>query len=363
MPSILDVYSGCGGLSLGAHGAGFTTALAIDADPLLTSSFSLNFPGAKLLRQDVRKIDAATIKAELPEALDGVVGGPPCQAFSEMGRRDARDPRRDLVPEFFRIVKLARPKFFLFENVRGLGFEENIDLLEAGLELLPSTWTILGPHILNAADFGAPTRRRRLFAFGFNRNEMDIPEEKILIRKTGVDVSVRDAIADLATASADGFDEREFDFWKYDGRRAASDYALGMRSRSGRFTGHRKTAHTEKTLKRFSALPQGKNDKIGKYARLSWDGLCPTLRAGTGNDRGSYQAVRPIHPIEDRVITPREAARLQGFPDNFLFHPTVWHSCRMIGNSVSPIIARVLLKRIARHLPVLLKADVRTAAE
>jgi len=350
MPSILDVFSGCGGLSLGAHQAGFSTALAIDVDSLLTSSFSLNFPDTTLLRKDICSVDAGTLKTFLPNGVDGVVGGPPCQAFSEMGRRNAEDPRRQLVWEFFRIVVLARPKFFLFENVRGLGFDKNVTLLEAGLELLPEQWTIFGPHYMNAADFGAPTRRERLFVFGFDRDQMEVPKEKALIRRCDVSVSVRDAISDLVTASATGDDDAGFDHWKYDGRRAVSKYARGMRSPAGSFTGHRKTIHSKETLKRFEALPQGKSDPIGKYARLSWDGLCPTLRAGTGSDHGSHQAVRPVHPVLNRVITPREAARLQGFPDEFLFHPTVWHSCRMIGNSVSPIIARALFRRIVRML-------------
>lgn len=365
MHTVLDLFSGCGGLSLGAHRAGFSTALAIDADPILTSSFNCNFPDAVLLNRDVREIDAAVIQAKLPQGVDGVIGGPPCQAFSEMGRRAANDPRRDLVPEFFRIVKLAEPKFFLFENVRGLGFEENVDLLNAGLELLPSHWTIFGPHLLNAADFGAPTRRFRLFAFGFDRRKTNFPAEKDLTRKTQDQdtVTVRDAISDLCTASEDGRDDQGFRYWKYDGRCTAFPYALEMRSKAGRFTGHDKTVHTKKTLDRFSSVPPGKSDKIGKYVRLKWDGLCPTLRAGTGSDRGSYQAVRPIHPTLDRVITPREAARLQGFPDDFLFHPTIWHSCRMIGNSVSPIVAKVLLRRIARHLSDAPRQEFRIAAE
>src|SRR5579863_578985 len=133
MPSILDLYSGCGGFSLGAHQAGFTTSLAIDSDPLLSSSFPFNFPKARVLHRDVRSIDAPTLKANLPRGVDGVVGGPPCQAFSEIGRRDRRDPRRKLVVEFFRIVALVRPKFFIFENVPGLGFPGNVELLEEGL--------------------------------------------------------------------------------------------------------------------------------------------------------------------------------------------------------------------------------------
>jgi DNA (cytosine-5)-methyltransferase 1 len=90
-------------------------------------------------------------------------------------------------------------------------------------------------------------------------------------------------------------------------------------------------------------------DAVGRHQRLDWRGQCPTLRAGTGSDRGSYQSVRPIHPEHDRVITVREAARLQGFPDRHMFHPTTWHSFRMIGNSVSPIIARAIFGAIAER--------------
>jgi DNA (cytosine-5)-methyltransferase 1 len=350
MPSILDLYSGCGGFSLGAHQAGFVTKLAIDRDPILSGSFKDNFPGAQLLNADIRSVDRSAVEALLPGGVDGVVGGPPCQAFSEMGRRDKRDPRRKLIKEFFRIITLVRPKFFVFENVRGLGFTQNIHLLEAGLDMLPTGWRFIGPVLLNAADFGAPTRRVRLFMFGFRANEMDVPSESALLRKSNRHSSVYEAISDLLRAKSLGSNRDGFDIWAYDGRRKVSPYAKKMRTRAGSFTGHKQTLHTHDTLRRFSQLEPGKVDPIGKYIRLAWDGLCPTLRAGTGNDRGSYQAVRPIHPVEDRVITAREAARLQGFPDGFVFHPTVWHSCRMIGNSVSPILAKKLMQRIARNL-------------
>lgn len=360
---LIDLFCGCGGLSLGAHQAGFSTTLAIDSDPLLTSSFEINFQGVRLLIQDVRAVEASTLTALLPIGVDGVVGGPPCQAFSEMGRRDSYDPRRTLVLEFFRIVRLVQPKFFVFENVRGLGFPENIGLLQEGLQSLPSGWSFIGPEVVNAAEMGAPTKRLRLFVFGFRRDEMEVPEEDRLLRKVDKSATVRDAISDLVTAKHVGSDVHGFDIWKYDRRRTVSDYAATMRSSSGEFTGHQKTSHTKETLKRFARLEPGTRDKIGKYQRLSWDGLCPTLRAGTGNDRGSYQAVRPIHPTEDRVITPREAARLQGFPDSFVFHPTTWHSCRMIGNSVSPIVAKTLLQRIAKCLPKSSISGVPIAAE
>jgi len=104
------------------------------------------------------------------------------------------------------------------------------------------------------------------------------------------------------------------------------------------------TEHTEEVIERFLKVKPGKTDSISKFPRLSWDELCPTLRAGTAKDRGSYQAARPIHPSQDRVITPREGARLQGFPDWFLFHPTKWHSLRQIGNSIPPLMAERILK-------------------
>lgn len=363
LPSLLDIFAGCGGLSLGAHQAGFSTALAVDQDPLLSSSFPINFPNTKLLLGDVRALDRDTVNLHVPDGIDGVVGGPPCQAFSEMGRRAPGDPRRDLVLEFFRVVKAVEPKFFLFENVRGLTFPQNMGILYKGIASLPQHWRVLEPTVLNAADFGAPTSRRRLFVFGFNADRMDVPNLADLCKGTGVRTTVSDAIKDLGGATELLADPNGFDAWKYDGRRRASSYSAKLRSPSGIFTSHRRTEHTRDTLKRFAKLLPGKTDKIGKYKRLTWTGLCPTLRAGTGNDRGSYQAVRPIHPEDDRVITPREAARLQGYPDAFYFHSTVWHSCRMIGNSVSPVIAQTLFERIITHLPASSSSRQLLAAE
>ena len=108
-------------------------------------------------------------------------------------------------------------------------------------------------------------------------------------------------------------------------------------------SGFQSTTHTDAVVKRFRSLAPGGVDRISKMKRLDPNGLCPTIRAGTGSDKGSYQSVRPIHPSADRVITTREAARLQGFPDWFQFHPTKWHSFRQIGNSVSPIVAEAAL--------------------
>lgn len=360
LPTVLDVFSGCGGLTLGAKNAGFRTELALDIDPILSSSFPRNFPSTRFLLGDVVTLEESSLRRLLPDSVDGIIGGPPCQAFSEIGRREINDPRRSLVGTFFRVVALVRPTFFAMENVRGLAYSRNRSILETGLEQLGDSYRIVGPVILDAAEFGAPTCRRRLFVFGFDPERMDVPAAVDFEPTEKIKTTVRDAIADLGSARELSQDETGFDRWRYAAKKVVSPYAMRMRSPTGIFTGHRRTAHAEATVRRFSKIEQGGVDEIGKHPRLKWEGLCPTLRAGTGSDRGSYQAVRPLHPSRDRVITPREAARLQGFPDGFIFHPTIWHSFRMIGNSVSPIIAEAILRVILSRMEV--QAD-RAAAE
>ncbi len=119
---------------------------------------------------------------------------------------------------------------------------------------------------------------------------------------------------------------------------------------AGLITGFKPTVHTSPVLGRMSDVPQGGVDAVSRCPRLAWEQPCPTLRAGTGPERGSFQSIRPIHPVEDRVITVREAARLQGFPDWFRFHTTQWHSFRMIGNSVSPLLARAVLSMLRSRM-------------
>ncbi|WP_278398536.1 DNA cytosine methyltransferase [Stutzerimonas kunmingensis] len=345
MPTLLDLFSGCGGLALGSKYAGFSTELAVDIDPILSSSFSINFPNVPFLREDVQELSASRLKSLLPSGVDGVIGGPPCQPFSGIGRGVLDDPRRNLLGHFFRIVKAVRPRFFMMENVPGLMFPNHRPLLDAELSSLGKTWHVIGPVILDASDFGAPTKRKRVFVFGFDRKKMAVPTLEKLIESQRARTCVRDAIYDLAASV-----QLSDDLWRYGDEICTSHYARRLRSDRGVFCGHQRTVHKPETILRYATIPQGAVDPVGKHKRLAWDGLCPTLRAGTGSDRGSYQAVRPLHPEENRVITPREAARLQGFPDGFIFHNTVWHSFRMIGNSVSPVIAEALLANIMPYL-------------
>jgi DNA (cytosine-5)-methyltransferase 1 len=264
-----------------------------------------------------------------------------------MGKGRIDDPRRSLLGEFFRIVNDVKPSFFLMENVPGLIFPKNRPILDAAIASLDQCFTVLGPVVLDASAFGAPTKRKRVFVFGFDHRRMRVPTLADITYCERPATTVRDAIEDLLNVAVVG---DKADLWRYKSNDNISTYAAEMRSASGLFTGNQLTEHRPDTVVRFSSVPQGGVDLVGRYPRLSWSGLCPTLRAGTGSDKGSFQAVRPLHPTQHRVITPREAARLQGFPDDFIFHPTVWHSCRMIGNSVSPIISQVLLSNIRKFI-------------
>jgi DNA (cytosine-5)-methyltransferase 1 len=346
---IVDLFCGCGGFSLGAHRAGYDVSAAFDIDPILTSSFHANFPRAKCVVADVAELKGDIIRRFAGRRIDGIFGGPPCQGFSEIGRRDEQDPRRQLLGHFFRLVSEVNPKFFIMENVKGLNFRNSRGLLNESLDSLAGAYAIFGPAVLDAADYGAATKRPRLFVVGIHRDQGAALSSNDLVPFQRSPATVRDAIADLCNAlplESDG----DFDRWRITKRGSPHSYARNLRSSDGTFTSHRIVQHRSEVILRFSRVPEGGVDQIGRHPRLAWEGQCPTLRAGTGSDRGSFQAVRPLHPRDPRVITVREAARLQGFPDEHRFHPTIWHSFRMIGNSVSPIMAEAIFRAVSEKL-------------
>ncbi|MGO7337159.1 DNA cytosine methyltransferase [Rhizobium leguminosarum] len=351
-PKIVDLFCGCGGFALGAHQAGLAPVASFDVDPILTSSVATNFPKTKLALADLGAVTGHDIEIAVGGQVDGILGGPPCQGFSAIGHRREDDPRRDLLGHYFRLVNELRPAFFVMENVAGLGYSDALPILNKAIGLLDGAYELVGPIVLDAADFGAATRRPRLFVIGTDRRRCDaLSLTDILAAKTEP-TTVADAIADLSSARYVEDDRDGFDIWEAAMDVELSPYARRLATEDRRSTGHRRTAHTEKVVERFRTVAPGTVDKVGRHPRLAWDGQCPTLRAGTGKDKGSFQAVRPLHPEEPRVITVREGARLQGFPDSFKFHPTTWHSFRMIGNSVSPVIARVVLQKIHERLDI-----------
>ncbi|MCH2157283.1 MAG: DNA cytosine methyltransferase [Oleiphilaceae bacterium] len=375
---VVDLFSGCGGFGLGAKLAGFEVCTSIDIDPQLQSAYRLNFPTTKAVTGDLSLMDEASWKLLIGhDEVDGVIGGPPCQGYSRIGKQNPDDPRRSLIFHFFRCVNILKPKFFVMENVEGLLDPGSITELHAALSTVDNRYHVLDPITADASHFGAPTKRKRVLIVGYNPCEMERIDANTLIPTMANVNSVSDAIRDLPSPIKQPKDKTNFGWAQYSFSENddLSPYARIMRGlpdsrslgwtnakeqlKAGFTSGHFETRHTAQVINRFSQLKPGQIDKTSKAKRLDWDGVCPTLRAGTGSDKGSFQSVRPIHPEEPRVITVREAARLQGFPDWFTFHPTKWHSFRMIGNSVSPLLSESILSTIGRSLD--LQSEIDTA--
>lgn len=372
--NIIDLFSGAGGFSLGAHIAGFKPILCVDIDSDLTSSFSTNFPQARLAIADLHSLEPGEIlnlSGLKSGQAAGVIGGPPCQGFSFMGKRNLKDPRNQLIVRFFEYVRHIKPAFFVMENVPGLLTEPFINLLHIGLELVNPWYNILEPQQLNASWFGAATSRNRVFVIGYRPDRMDsVCEDDIRAARIDNYVTVYQALHDLppldsAHKKPDGEywakyqrnpDESSAGAYAREARRppqngVSSQLVCGLHSK-GIISGFQPTRHTEVVKRRFANVAPGDRDSVSRCPRLSWDNQCSTLRAGTGKERGSFQSIRPIHPTEDRVISVREGARLQGFPDWFQFHTTKWHSFRMIGNSVPPPLGEHLLGVLARKFSI-----------
>lgn len=358
---ILDLFCGAGGFSLGAHKAGFDVAASIDIDATLTSSYSHNFPETRIIREDIATLRPRDIeeKTELKlSQIIGIIGGPPCQGFSTIGKRAHSDPRNELIGHYFRIVKAVQPSFFVMENVPGLMSLDTGRTLTDALDSLKG-FTIIGPMIVDACDYGAATHRRRVLVIGYDAGKMlPLKESDFLAMRKKVSYTVRDAISDIPEPTEDEWSEYRSvcDISSYAKRaRRVPREKIGSPeykrlARLKKISGLQPTKHSNAVLKRFSRVQPGESDTVSRCPRLQWKAAAPTLRAGTGPENGSFQSIRPIHPEADRVITVREAARLQGFPDWFGFHATKWHSFRMIGNSVSPILAASVLKAISAKL-------------
>jgi DNA (cytosine-5)-methyltransferase 1 len=365
--TVVDLYSGAGGLSLGAERAGFHVLAAAELDPNAITAHRINFPETLHMACDVSLLTGSLILKKIglkKGELGGLIGGPPCQGFSTIGRRDADDPRNSLFSKFFALVSELEPAFFLAENVPGIMNERNDKIRSEALALIPKKYISLPPLKIKASDYGAPTARTRVFFIGYDPTKLSLLTVADFLPNPSVEqVKVKTALQGLPVLdeyweTSDGVYEVEKIFSGRFGKRVNGIIPKGVGDKEairnlkkfGLVTGFVPTRHSDTTLMRLRGLPQGVSDPISKCPRLSLDGYCPTLRAGTGPEKGSYQSVRPIHPLSDRVITPREAARLQGFPDWFQFHNSKWHAFRQIGNSVSPIVAEEILSVLHRKM-------------
>ena len=348
-------------MSLGFEQAGFDIVAAVEIDPIHCATHEYNFPHAVTICASVIDLTGAQVRqrAKLGDRdIDVVMGGAPCQGFSLMGKRAFDDPRNQLVFHYVRLVKELNPKYCVFENVKGLTLGAHAQFLAELIAALGEAgYDVLTPYqVLNAADYGVPQDRKRLFLVGTRQGE----KSPTYPQPHSERVTVWDAIGDLP--NADRFDalwleDRIAVTWE-----TTSPYARRLRgfdrdpddySHPRRFDPHLltcsiRTRHNLASQTRFNATIQGKTEAISHFRRLDPAGLCNTLRAGTDSARGAHTSPRPIHPFLPRVITVREAARLHSYPDWFRLHGTKWHGCRQIGNSVPPLLARALASELLK---------------
>lgn len=338
----IDSFSGPGGIGLGLNRAGFNSILAFDYNEKAIETHRKNLPGHCIVA------DATELTAEYIFRITGLsqgeldlfAGGPPCQGFSKQ-RRGAHigDSRNDLVSEYIRLVHDLRPRAFFFENVAIFGQKRGEKYLDEMYSRLSNYYTIT-PNFYNSENYGLAQTRQRFIAVGIRKDL----EAKFHIPKPTVKKPL--TVGDVLK----GLPEPNPDYTDHPG-----------------IPNHQRAKVTALNIKRFSFVPQGggwqdipmelrlechKNTdtKSGGwpdvYGRLSWNGQCPTITGGFDSfTRGRYG-----HPLQDRPITPREAARLQGFPDDFIFCGNRGDIRSQLGNAVPPPLAEAIGVEIMKTL-------------
>ncbi|MEO0836927.1 MAG: DNA cytosine methyltransferase [Cyanobacteria bacterium J06642_3] len=377
-PIAVDLFAGAGGMTLGFEQAGFDVLAAVELDPIHASVHEYNFPFWTTICKSVSDTSAQEIRAKSAigdRDIDVVFGGPPCQGFSLMGKRDLKDDRNSLVFNFLRLVLDLRPKYFVMENVRGITIGKQKQILNQIIKKFRASGyqVVQNPQVLNAAHYGVPQNRQRLFLLGCRQGlklpgyprPQTAPVIKESLRKNlSTTPTVAEAIGDIPEVNH--YPELKIRDWVVANHGQPSEYASKLRHPAlvednyayGRvynrqlLTCSRRTKHTEETIARFATTIPGKSDRISHFHRLDLNGLCITLRAGTASNRGAFTSPRPIHPVTPRCITVREAARLHSYPDWFRFHATKWHGFRQIGNSVPPLLAQAIATEILQALEI-----------
>lgn len=360
-PIGIDLFAGAGGLSLGFEQAGFDVAAAVEIDPIHCAVHEFNFPNCVAICADASKISGADIRkaAKLNGArVDVVFGGAPCQGFSLIGKRALDDPRNRLLLEFVRLTVELDARYFVFENVKGLTVGQHKQLLHELIDAFHDNgYDVLLPYrVLNAAEFGVPQDRRRLFLIGAKKG---LPLPKYPSSVATAPTTVWEAIGDLPDADkypelmdSDAISKAQFGKASRYARvlrglaEDARDFSYPRKWDPKRLTSSMRTEHTLLSQRRFKATGSGKVEAVSRFLKLDPEGICNTLRAGTGSDRGAFTSPRPIHPYAPRCITVREAARLHSYPDWFRLHTTKWHGFRQIGNSVPPLLGRAVASEL-----------------
>jgi DNA (cytosine-5)-methyltransferase 1 len=325
IPVGIELFCGCGGLSTGFLDAGIQIAAGFDIDRRAIEAYNYNhaYRGSHGLVLDIAKVSGADLlKSAKIKKVDILLGGPPCQPFSIVGKRlGANDDRADMIFHFLRLIKELRPKAFFFENVPNFMKIDEGRLFNRLVSILRAQSYAVTAKIVAAADFGLPQIRRRLLIVGARHvSKVEFPQETHGVNRIPY-VAARKALGDLPDAAYFG--------------------ECGIYN-------HEPTEHTLGMLERFSKLEPGKRETSSFHDRLHPDRPSFTLRAGTGN----FSPLRPIHYSQDRVITVRESARLQGFDDKFIWPDWIprLQQYRQVGNAVPPPLAKAIAIFLVKQL-------------
>lgn len=311
-PVVVSLFSGGGGLDIGFERAGFDVAVCVDNDPSSCDTLRRNRPEWDVFEGDIRDYRP-------PRGLraDVVIGGPPCQGFSTAGKGNPDDPRNFLWMEYFRIVRSIQPRVVVIENVSGMAHKKNGDHISGIFAELEGLGYEYVYGVLNAADFGVPQNRRRLIIIGAKDVVPTLPAPTV-----ERPVTVGDAISDLA---------------------GVVDPTIN----------HVPNRHAPHVVERWQMLEPGEADPNYRRSRLDLDAPSCTIRAGGGyGPRGDHLAGfhPPIHPTLPRQLTVREAARLQSFPDDWIFEGSKTAQGRQVGNAVPVLLGEALGHHVAAML-------------
>ena len=339
--NILDLFSGAGGFSLGLDkNRNMKTTVAVDFDKYATETFEKNFKDAYVITGDLtnEEVKKEIIKVSKERKVNMIVGGPPCQGFSLKGKNlGFDDPRNFLFLEYFELVKAIKPEVFVIENVKNLLNSENGYFKNQIIEKFSSLGYIINYGVLNAKNFGVPESRERAIIIGSLTRSIDLPTGSSKL------VTVRDAISDLAyLESGEGVFETDYK------NESESQYQKKLRGK--KLYNHTATNHSKVALEKLAMIPpegdksslpkelHGKQKFATTWSRLQWDTYSPTI--DTRFDTPSNG--RNSHPFLNRSITPREAARIQSFDDDFIFYGPKSSVCKQIGNAVPPLLGKAI---------------------
>ncbi|ALB48617.2 DNA cytosine methyltransferase [Clostridium beijerinckii] len=349
--TVLDLFSGAGGLSRGFFDAGYNVVLGVDFDDMALKTFKQNHGSAEAMKLDLFNHDNICIIEEFLKEreikLDVLVGGPPCQGFSLAGPRDVDDKRNNLYTAMVKLAERVKPKVVVLENVLGM-----LNLYDGkGAKRIVSDFTELGykikPQILYGPDFGLPQIRKRVFFVGILESDEYFEFPTPIYGKDEY-ITCEDAISDLP--ALDGILGDEIQQYEVS---AKTDYQRLMRKNSTEIHNHIGTIHSEKTIKLISMVPEGKNYKSlpeeyssqFKYneALTRYHSKKPSLTINTGH-RSHF------HYKYNRIPTVRESARLQSFPDDFIFYGNKSQQYKQVGNAVPPMLGYYIALKLKNYL-------------